>query len=316
MGVSVLLRLFISCNEFCNTAYKRPAGHNYPSLCIFYILPKIHKSCDDTLPIGYQGRPIVSACNLHTDHVSKYIDYILKPHMQSLPSYVKDTTDFITKLKQFQVTSQKTYLVTLDVSSLYTNIPHEDGIEACQYFLENNGHSSGSLSIDNVCSLIELVLKNNYFKFNNICYRQRKGTAMGSSMAPAYASLFMGKFEMDFMKICSEKPTLWLRFLDDIFMVWTHSLDKLHEFIKCLNNFHPYIKFTYDISETKVSFLDVDILLQNNYISISIHIKSTNIHQQLSIHHVIPGRVRMAFLTVKQNATGGLCLKIQIFQML
>ena len=139
--------------------------------------------------------------------------------MQSLPSYVKDTTDFITKIKQFQVISQKTYLVTLDVSSLYTNIPHEDGIKACRYFLENNSHSSGSLSIDNFCSLITLVLKKNYFKFNNIFYRQRMGTAMGSSMSPAYASFFMGKFEMDFMKIYSEKPTLWLRFIDDI--LWT-----------------------------------------------------------------------------------------------
>ena len=87
--------------------------------------------------------------------------------MQSLPSYIKDTTDFIIKLKQFQVTSEKTYLVTLDISSLYTNIPYEDGIEACRYFLENNGHS-GSLSVDNVCALIDLVLQINYFKFNDI----------------------------------------------------------------------------------------------------------------------------------------------------
>ena len=61
------------------------------------------------------------------------------------------------------------------------------------------------------------------------------------------------------------------------------SLDKLHEFIKCLIYFHPYFKFsydiTYDISETKVSFLDVDILLQKNYISTSVHVKSTNIRQ-------------------------------------
>ena len=45
---------------------------------------------------------------------------------------------------------------------------------------------------DNVCVLIELVLQNNYFKFNDISYRQKMGTA--------YASLFMCKFEMDFMK--------------------------------------------------------------------------------------------------------------------
>ena len=39
----------------------------------FYILPKIHKSCDDALPIGYPDRSIVSACNSHTDHVLIYI---------------------------------------------------------------------------------------------------------------------------------------------------------------------------------------------------------------------------------------------------
>ena len=66
-------------------------------------------------------------------------------------------------------------------------------------------YSSGSLSIDNICSLIEQVLKNKYFKFNDICYHQKMGTAMGSSMALAYASFFMGKFEMDFLKSCSEK---------------------------------------------------------------------------------------------------------------
>ena len=62
---------------------------------------------------------------------------------------------------------------------------------------------------------------------------------MGSPMAPAYASLFMGKLEKDFLKICEHKPTLWFRFLDDIFMIWDHSLEKLELFIEALNCFHP-----------------------------------------------------------------------------
>ena len=70
------------------------------------ILPKIHKEYNETLPLGYTGRPIVSACNSCTDHISKYIDYNLQPLMKSLPSYVKDTTDFILKLKQYKLNSQ------------------------------------------------------------------------------------------------------------------------------------------------------------------------------------------------------------------
>ena len=78
----------------------------------FNILPKTHKERDEKLPIGYPGRPIVSACNSSTDNISKYVDYVLKPLMQSLPSYVKDTTDFIQKLKSAKLAHANSYLVT------------------------------------------------------------------------------------------------------------------------------------------------------------------------------------------------------------
>ena len=83
---------------------------------------------------------------------------------------------------------------------------------------------------------------------------------MGSSMAPSYASLFMGKFEADFLKSAALQPLIWYRFLDDIFLIWEHSKEELEKFIENLNKFHPTIKFTYDISETTVSFLDVKVL--------------------------------------------------------
>ena len=82
---------------------------------------------------------------------------------------------------------------------------------------------------------------------------------MGSPMAPAYVSLFMGKLEQDFIQSRSLGPSTWLRFLDDIFMVWDHSLESLHSFIDALNSFHPSIKFTYSISTKKVNFLDVTV---------------------------------------------------------
>ena len=217
----------------------------------FYILPKTHKERDDNLPIGSPGRPIVSACNSSTDNISKYIDYVLKPLMQSLPSYVKDTTDFIQKLKSAKLAHANSYLVTLDVSSLYTNIPHKDGLDACRFFLNKNS-SSNDLPVDSMLKLIELVLENNHFQFNSENYMQKMGTAMGSPMAPAYASLFMGKLEKEFLEGRGILPSMWLRFLDDIFMVWNHSLESLHSFIDALNSFHPSIKFTYTFLHTSI----------------------------------------------------------------
>ena len=63
-------------------------------------------------------------------------------------------------------------------------------------------------------------------------------------MAPAYASLLMGKLEQEFLESRDLVPSVWLRFLDDIFMVWDHSLESLQSVIDALNSFHPTIKFT------------------------------------------------------------------------
>ena len=245
----------------------------------FYILPKTHKERDESLPKGYPGRPIVSACNSSIDNISKYVDYVLKPLMQSLPSYVKDTTDFIQKLKSSKLAHANSYLVTLDVSSLYTNIPHKDGLDACRGFL-NNTSASNELPVNSVLKLIQLVLENNHFRFNKENYIQKMGTAMGSPMAPAYASLFMGKLEQEFLESRDLVPSLWLRFLDDIFIVWDHSLESLHSFIDALNSFHPTIKFTYTISSKEVNFLDVTVTKSDNLHFITeVYVKSTNIHQ-------------------------------------
>ena len=246
----------------------------------FYILPKTHTKIDASLPLGYPGRPIVSACNSSTDNISKYIDYVLKPLMQSLPSYVKDTTNFIQKLKSFKLSHANSYLVTLDVSSLYTNNPHNDGLDACRRFLTSDTYTRNQLPVECLLSLIRLVLENNHFQFNNDNYIQKMGTAMGSPMAPAYASLFMGKLEQDFLKSRSLAPSIWLRFLDDIFMVWDHSIESLHSFIDALNSFHPSIKFTYNISTKTVNFLDVTVSKSENLEFVTnVYVKSTNVHQ-------------------------------------
>lgn len=272
-----IVKMSLESPNICDVFDTFPSEIRTP---MFYILPKTHKDVDTNLPLGYPGRPIVSACSSSTDNISKYVDYTLKPLMQSLPSYVKDTTDFIQKLKSFKLAHANSYLVTLDVSSLYTNIPHEDGLDACRFFLTGDSHNFKELSVDSILRLIRLVLENNHFQFNKDNYLQIKGTAMGSPMAPAYASLFMGKLEQDFLKDRFLRPSIWLRFLDDIFMIWDHSLESLHSFIDALNSFHPSIKFTYNISPQKVSFLDVTVSKSENLdLATDVYVKSTNVHQ-------------------------------------
>ena len=67
--------------------------------------------------------------------------------MESLPSYVKDTSDFITKIHNLKGIPQNAFLVTLDVTSLYSNIPHDDGVKACDHFMTEGGKSQEARSV-------------------------------------------------------------------------------------------------------------------------------------------------------------------------
>ena len=172
---------------------------------------------------------------------------------------------------------------------LVVNKKKNNGLDACRRFLTSDTYTRNQLPVECILSLIRLVLENNHFQFNNDNYLQKLGTAMGSTMAPAYASLFMGKLEQDFLKSRSLAPSIWLRFLDDIFMVWDHSIESLHSFIDALNSFHPSIKFTYNISTKTVNFLDVTVSKSENLEFVTnVYVKSTNVHKYVeysSCHH-------------------------------
>ena len=93
---------------------------NPPRIPVFYTLTKIHKPN----PVG---RPIISGCEGPTERISSFVDLLLQPIAKMQKSYVKHTTDFLNFIEKTKV-AKDTILVSMDVTSLYTNIPQEEGI--------------------------------------------------------------------------------------------------------------------------------------------------------------------------------------------
>ena len=116
----------------------------------------------------------------------------------------------------------------------------------------------------------------NNFVFNDEHFLQQHGTAMGTRMAPAFT-----KFENNAISGYADKPYLWYRHIDDIFLVWTHGEDKLNNFITYLNNIHPTIKFTSEHSTTSIPFLDVNIQLANRRLETDLFCNPADKHQYL-----------------------------------
>ena len=80
------------------------------------------------------GRLIISGCDGPTEIISSFVDTLFQPISKSQESFLEDTTDFINFIERTSVNKQ-TFLVLMDVTSLYKNISQEEGIETvCQAY--------------------------------------------------------------------------------------------------------------------------------------------------------------------------------------
>ena len=256
----------------------------------FYMLPKVHKE-------GNPGRPIINAIGNPTSTIAEFVDFHLQPIAEKQRSYVKDTGDFLRKISQLKKLPKDAILVTMDVASLYTNIPHAEGINAAAHALEKR--QSPTISTRVLLKFLSLILYLNNFTFNDQNYLQVKGCAMGSKCSSSYADVFMGKFETDkiFPKI-DRKHLCYVRFRDDIFMIWTAGENSLKEFIQEINKEHPSIKFDCKYSRSSVNFLDTTLILESNgSISTSLYRKPTdrNAYLHYNSYHPLKQKENIPF---------------------
>ena len=77
------------------------------------------------------------------ENISLLVDNLIKPLASQAPSYIHNTPDFLRKLEAIKNQIPSTAIIgTFDVSSLYTNIPHDEGVSACCRALAESGHTS------------------------------------------------------------------------------------------------------------------------------------------------------------------------------
>ena len=124
----------------------------------------------------------------------------------------------------------------------------------------------------------------NNLTFNDENFLQVKGTAMGTRAAPNFANVYPGRFEQEFVYESEWSKFLldWVRFIDDIFLVWIGNKETPMKLIKCLNAAVPSIKFTHEISRTEVNFLDTTVRKnEEGVVSIDVYQKPTDTHPYL-----------------------------------
>ena len=135
------------------------------------------------------GRPFISNCGFYTENISAFLDFHLQPLTREVKSYIKDTNDFLKKLRSLTDLPSDIILCSVDVVGLYPNIPHDEGLSALQKRLELRRDKKVSTST--LVELAEVVLKNNVFTFGKKTLKQIRGTATGTNFVPPYSIIFM-----------------------------------------------------------------------------------------------------------------------------
>jgi hypothetical protein len=209
----------------------------------FHIIPKLHKT-----PLA--GRPIVGAINWVTTPFSILVDINLQQYLIEHTSILRDTTDLTTRWKNQPFDPKTEWLVSLDVTSLYTNIIIEDLIIIIR-------------EKDNILGkMLEIIMNTNYFEYHGQLFHQIEGIAMGTNCAVSVANLYMAEL------IDSKLTTIpgirsYCRFIDDICFIFKGSKEELDNMIKLSNLLHKKILFTYVASKTELDVLDVTFYHSN-----------------------------------------------------
>ena len=263
----------------------------YPSsggLPVMYGLPKIHKS-------GSPMRPILSMVGTFNHGLAKWLASSLG-ELRQAKSMAKNSFS-LTYLAESELSAG--HFVSIDVVSLFTNIPVDETINIIldALFPSLPDVNPKDQKFKGMSKLIfrrslEWCLKNNVFIFNSKFYKQIDGCAMGSPLAPILADIFMNSLlepkiirsdhdhlNLQFLgygQFDSFSIKLFIRYVDDTLVVFNNPGDA-DRFISYLNSLHPNMKFTMEHEVLdRLAFLDLLLIKEDDKIEITVYRKPTH----------------------------------------
>ena len=129
----------------------------------------------------------------------------------------------------------------------------------CCHYEDHYEHNLLSIPTNDLRELLQLILEENSFKFNERPFIQTHGVAMGAKTAVAFFVIFMADLEKRLLIASPYKPLVWKRLIDDIFSLWDISMKEVYNFVDFANMSHPSIKFTCEMSSKCAVFLDTEV---------------------------------------------------------
>jgi hypothetical protein len=179
----------------------------------------------------------------------------------ALDTTITSGFELVKKLQEWSQVNikQETVLCTIDVTDLYTMIPQVEGVLTLRKMLDHlKIKQIKDLKTEAIIRLARFVIQNNYFKYDGQYYHQIKGGAMGSPLTLTIANCYMFFYERDIVRQIGNSGGLYLRYIDDLFIIINWPIRHLMKQVDRWNKFDENIKLSANIS-FQADFLDLHV---------------------------------------------------------
>ena len=242
------LRMLYNRIEISGEVYQEIRSKN-AKIARAHGLPKVHKSFD-RVP---NFRPIIDRVGSTHCNVGKYITKLLNPLTQNEYS-LKDTFDAAEpnkKIPKEQIRNEKYTLISLDVVSLFTNVPLRKTVNIILDHVYNEKLIKTTLSNNVLKKLILDTCQKTAFRFNNIIFEQKDGASMGQSLGLVLANIIKAECEKVIIDNLVKEGTtkFYIRYIDDTLLLV--KLQDISKVLKAFNGFDKNLKFTVDRFEKR-----------------------------------------------------------------
>ena len=200
-------------------------------------------------------------------------------------------------------------LCTIDVVDLYTMIPQTDGVLAIKKMLDYlNIKQIAGLKAETIIRLSRFVVQNNYFSYDGQFYHQIRGGAMGSPLTLTIANCYMFFFERNIVKQVRNSDGLYLRYIDDIFIIINWPTRHLFKQIDQWNKIDSNIKLNVQVGQS-ITFLDLHIENTNGQLCTKVYHKPSYEPYYLPFNSIHPIHIKknipfvMLFRAIKYCST-------------
>ena len=195
--------------------------------------------------------------------IGRYVDYFLVPIVHNQHTYFKYTADIIHKIENIKPPAD-CWLCSFDISQMFTNCPINEILSAVRIAYDDFDKANLKIKCpptDNLIYLLKSVLENNIFEFNGQLFQQIIGAAIVAIPSCEACAILMYQIMKEILSKYNGRKNIFFygRYRDDGFIIYNGNINDIPDFFNMANNHHCFFKLTHEISQTAITFFDVNI---------------------------------------------------------